>query len=146
MPIRNTIKLISFGTFGIVDWSESPEKFIEKLEDVESSVITKISDDKLLISVSGNDSRRVTDEFRINPYISPKNCLPTTSILINHKLTEEEENHVNRIIKILVSNGSIKGSGVNIRVHDSTNKTFVNFSHKSESDRDLLKAFIGYLC
>jgi len=144
MPIRNTIKKINNGIVGVIDWNDTPEEFIKKLKNVEFSVVTKISKNTLLLSIDYEDINAIK-EYNFRNYTPPENELKSTSIFIKDGLTQKEEDHLSHIIKILIDNGSIKGSGVNLKVH-TNGKTFVNFSHSSENDRNLVKAFINHLC
>lgn len=145
MPIRNEIKKLNNGVVGVIDWKGTPEEFIKKLKNVESSIVKKISNDKLLLSVDFEDFD-IVNKYNFTKYTPHEDEIKFTSILIKRKLTPVEEEYICSIINILIKNGSIKSSsGINIRFNRN-NKSFINFYHNSEYDRSVVKAFIKHLC
>lgn len=140
MPIVNQIVKPKKGMVGVITWEDNVSNFISKLNKPKNSIVVRLDEKRILVSVDQRDSHLVTN-LNIQPYESDES--PSTSIFFPKHLSEEENQKVNSILSTLSSNGSITEDCASIKIVKSG--TFINFPYNCSKDRALTNAFLQFL-
>lgn len=140
MPILNKIVQTRRGLVGVIEWGDNVTDFTTKLKKPQKSLVVRLDEKRILVSVDRSDAQFLTD-LNVKAYESLEE--PTTSIFIPKHLTEEENDNLEKILSILMSNGSISENIANTKIVKSG--TFINFSHNHSDDCLLTKAFIHFM-
>jgi len=139
--MTNKLPIISAsnGSTGVIEWEGDERTFVAMLSDPDHSLVIRLDEQKILFSVGPTDLEK-TRKFKPESYESTHR---KNNIFFQRALTALELANVHHVIDILVNNGNISGSGVNIK--EVTSGTFINFMFGRQEDCALVKAYLNYL-